>query len=48
MKRIVAKTGGPTDTTIDYEYTNWHELYEFADQFRRLGGPAATHSGHAA
>ena len=48
MKRIVAKTGGPTDTTIDYEYTNWRDLYEFADKFRRLGGPAASHTSHAA
>lgn len=33
MKRIVAKAGGGTDTTRDYEYTNWNELRDFARDF---------------
>jgi menaquinone-dependent protoporphyrinogen oxidase len=36
MKRIVQKAGGDTDTTRDYEYTNWTELRQFADRFSRL------------
>jgi menaquinone-dependent protoporphyrinogen oxidase len=35
MKRIVAKAGGGTDTSQDYDYTNWGELRAFADEFRR-------------
>lgn len=33
MKRIVAKAGGDTDTTRDYEYTDWNELRAFAGEF---------------
>lgn len=33
MKRIVAKAGGGTDTTRDYEYTDWDDLREFAGEF---------------
>lgn len=33
MKRIVAKAGGDTDTTRDYEYTDWQDLRAFADLF---------------
>jgi menaquinone-dependent protoporphyrinogen oxidase len=33
MKRIVQKAGGDTDTTRDYEYTDWNDLRAFADQF---------------
>ena len=36
MKRIVAKAGGDTDTTRDYEYTNWAELRAFANRFNRI------------
>jgi len=43
MRRIVAKAGGDTDTSRDYEYTDWADLDLFADQFARLvvrtGGP---------
>jgi menaquinone-dependent protoporphyrinogen oxidase len=35
MKRIVARAGGATDTSQDYDYTNWGELRAFADDFRR-------------
>jgi menaquinone-dependent protoporphyrinogen oxidase len=33
MKRIVKKAGGDTDTSRDYEYTDWEELRRFADRF---------------
>lgn len=33
MKRIVAKGGGDTDTSRDYEYTDWNDLRAFAEQF---------------
>jgi menaquinone-dependent protoporphyrinogen oxidase len=33
MKRIVAKAGGGTDTTRDYEYTDWNDLRDFAGEF---------------
>lgn len=35
MKRIVAKAGGDTDTTRDYEYTDWSQLRGFARAFAR-------------
>jgi menaquinone-dependent protoporphyrinogen oxidase len=36
MKRIAAKAGGDTDTTRDYEYTDWNELRDFARDFAEL------------
>ena len=39
MKRIVAKAGGDTDTSRDYEYTDWNDLRRFAGDFGR-GLPA--------
>ena len=33
MRRIVAKAGGDTDTTRDYEYTDWDDLRAFARTF---------------
>ena len=33
MRRIVAAAGGDTDTTRDYEYTDWTDLEEFAIRF---------------
>ncbi|HEX8028530.1 MAG TPA: flavodoxin domain-containing protein [Vicinamibacterales bacterium] len=33
MKRIAKAEGGDTDTTRDYEYTDWREVREFADRF---------------
>ena len=33
MKRIVANAGGDTDTTRDYEYTDWNDLRDFACEF---------------
>lgn len=35
MRRIVAKAGGDTDTTRDYEYTDWDDLRAFARSFAR-------------
>ena len=35
MKRIVQQAGGDTDTSRDYEYTDWRDLREFAGAFGR-------------
>ena len=35
MKRIAAKAGGDTDTSRDYEYTDWNDVRAFASQFGR-------------
>ena len=38
MKRIARKEGGPTDTSRDYEFTDWSRVeslaHEFATQVR--------------
>jgi menaquinone-dependent protoporphyrinogen oxidase len=36
MKRIVAKAGGDTDTTRDFEYTDWNDLRNFTTEFAEL------------
>jgi menaquinone-dependent protoporphyrinogen oxidase len=36
MRRIVAKAGGDTDTTRDYEYTDWADIKTFAAEFAHL------------
>lgn len=36
MKRIAAKAGGDTDTTRDYEYTDWNDLRRFSRDFAEL------------
>jgi menaquinone-dependent protoporphyrinogen oxidase len=33
MRRIVAKAGGDTDTSRDYEYTDWEDVRVFAHRF---------------
>ena len=33
MRRIVGKAGGETDTSRDYEYTDWDDLRAFAETF---------------
>ena len=33
MKRIAQKSGGDTDTSRDYEYTNWVALEKFVTEF---------------
>jgi menaquinone-dependent protoporphyrinogen oxidase len=35
MRRMVAKASGDTDTTRDYEYTDWNDLRAFAEEFTR-------------
>jgi menaquinone-dependent protoporphyrinogen oxidase len=45
MKRIAAQAGGDTDTSRDYEYTDWQDLAQFSRDFaatvgRRLAGAA--------
>jgi menaquinone-dependent protoporphyrinogen oxidase len=32
MKHIARKAGGDTDTSRDYEYTNWRALDDFVDE----------------
>ena len=41
MKRIVAKAGGETDTSRDYDYTDWADVRAFAEEFRRRLNAAA-------
>jgi menaquinone-dependent protoporphyrinogen oxidase len=42
MKRIVKKAKGDTDTTRDYEYTDWDDLRQFTARFAgRLGAARA-------
>lgn len=36
MRRIAVKAGGDTDTTRDYEYTDWNDLRNFARDFAGL------------
>jgi len=46
MRRIVSKAGGDTDTSRDYEYTDWNDLAQFAGLFATLvmnRGKAAAH-----
>jgi menaquinone-dependent protoporphyrinogen oxidase len=33
MKRIAASAGGDTDTSRNYDYTNWAELDRFVEEF---------------
>ncbi len=50
MKRIVKGAGGDTDTSRDYEYTNWDDLRGFAELFgdRVSGVDAASGARQAA
>jgi len=41
MKRIVAHQAGVTDTTRDYEYTDWPSIDRFVDEFMLQTLPAA-------
>lgn len=46
MKRVAAKAGGDTDTTRDYEYTDWGDLRAVAREFAArlpVGEPAGGH-----
>lgn len=40
MRRIALKTGGGTDTSRDYEYTDWNDLRAFARTFASQPGLA--------
>jgi menaquinone-dependent protoporphyrinogen oxidase len=42
MKRIAAKAGGDTDTSRDYDYTDWKQVDAFADEFAQCLVPAGT------
>jgi menaquinone-dependent protoporphyrinogen oxidase len=33
MRRVVRKAGGDTDTSRNYEYTDWKDLEEFTERF---------------
>lgn len=33
MKRIMKSSGGPTDTSRDYEFTDWKAVTQFAEDF---------------
>ena len=35
MKRIVSQHGGDTDTSKDYDYTDWQDVKRFTEEFRR-------------
>lgn len=41
MKRIAAKAGGDTDTSRDFDYTDWKQVDLFADEFARSVARAA-------
>lgn len=41
MRRIAAKAGGATDTSRDYEFTDWADLRAFARNFARVHGLVA-------
>jgi len=45
MKRIVAKAGGDTDTTRDFEYTDWNDLRAFAMDFAELAARRPAEKG---
>ena len=43
MKRIVKSGGGPTDTSRDYEFTDWKAVTQFAEDFlASLAGARST------
>ncbi|MGE0461592.1 MAG: flavodoxin domain-containing protein [Vicinamibacterales bacterium] len=41
MKLIAGRTGGPTDTSQEYEFTDWHAVDRFARDLAKALGPAA-------
>lgn len=47
MKRLVAKAGGDTDTTRDFEYTDWNDLRNFARDFAALAAEQHVEAGGA-
>jgi menaquinone-dependent protoporphyrinogen oxidase len=47
MRRIVRKAGGDTDTSRDYEYTDWEDVGAIARELGRLVVPATEAEGRA-
>ncbi|WP_049927766.1 flavodoxin domain-containing protein [Halopiger goleimassiliensis] len=45
MRRIAGKAGGDTDTSRDYEYTDWEDVDAFAREFATLLESAAGSTG---
>jgi len=45
MKRIVRKAGGDTDTSRDYEYTDWDDVRRFAGVVARMAEGRARQAG---
>jgi hypothetical protein len=41
MKLISRRTGRPTDTSRDYDFTDWAGVAQFAERFAGLLPPAA-------
>ncbi len=48
MKRVVEKAGGDTDTTRDFEYTDWKDLWVFAGEFAELAARQPVEIGEPA
>lgn len=46
MRRIVSRAGGDTDTSRDYEYTDWKDLESFAREFASRHLPVTTKQVH--
>ena len=46
MRRIVSRAGGDTDTSRDYEYTDWKDLELFAHEFASRHLQVATKQAH--
>ena len=49
MKRMMASAGRPSDTSRDYEFTDWQQVADFTAAFNKLIGNQsllATGSGH--
>jgi menaquinone-dependent protoporphyrinogen oxidase len=42
MKHMMAREGRPSDTSRDYEFTNWEQVAEFAREFNALVNPLVT------
>jgi menaquinone-dependent protoporphyrinogen IX oxidase len=40
MRRISAKNGGPTDTSVDHDYTDWPALRALAQAMGQRAQPA--------
>jgi menaquinone-dependent protoporphyrinogen oxidase len=45
MKGVVRRAGGDTDTSKDYEYTDWNDLRVFAEDFARCAQREVSDTG---